>query len=71
MIKEGELKEESVRKESLLTAADGKNYRTKIYNMEVIIYVGYRVKSVSHIAAQCLNMSYSPAIFCNEVAIFY
>ena len=45
MIKEGELKEESVRKESLLTAADGKNYRTKIYNLDVIISVGYRVKS--------------------------
>ena len=71
MIKEGELKEESVRKESLRTAADGKNYRTKIYNLDVIISVGYRVKSVSHIAAQCLNMSYSSAIYCNEVAIFY
>lgn len=39
------MKEESVRKESLLTAADGKNYRTKIYNLDVIISVGYRVKS--------------------------
>ena len=37
IFKEGELKEESVRKESLLTAADGKNYRTKIYNLDVII----------------------------------
>ena len=45
IFKEGELKEESVRKESLLTAADGKNYRTKIYNLDVIISVGYRVKS--------------------------
>lgn len=42
IFKEGELKEESVRKESLLTAADGKNYRTKIYNLDVIISVGYR-----------------------------
>ena len=69
--REGELKPNSVVKESLTTAGDGKNYRTKIYNLDVIISVGYRVKSVSHIAAQCLNMSYSPAIFCNEVAIFY
>ena len=45
IFKEGELKEESVRKESLLTAADSKNYRTKIYNLDVIISVGYRVKS--------------------------
>lgn len=45
IFKEGELQENSVRKESLLTAADGKNYRTKFYNLDVIISVGYRVKS--------------------------
>ena len=45
VFKEGELVEVSVRKESLLTAADGKNYRTKLYNLDVIISVGYRVKS--------------------------
>ena len=45
IFKEGELVESSVRKESLLTAADGKKYRTKIYNLDVIISVGYRVKS--------------------------
>ena len=42
---EGELKRDSVVKESLTTAADGKNYRTKFYNLDVIISVGYRVKS--------------------------
>ena len=35
----------SVVKESLTTAGDGKNYRTKYYNLDVIISVGYRVKS--------------------------
>ena len=45
IFKEGELSEFSVRKESLLTAADGKKYRTKFYNLDVIISVGYRVKS--------------------------
>ena len=45
IFKEGELDEISVRKESLLTAADGKKYRTKFYNLDVIISVGYRVKS--------------------------
>ena len=45
LFKEGELEANSVRKESLLTAADGKNYRTKFYNLDVIISVGYRVKS--------------------------
>ena len=34
-----------MRKDSLLTATDGKKYRTKIYNLDVIISVGYRVKS--------------------------
>ena len=45
VFKEGELLEYSVRKESLLTAADGKKYKTKFYNLDVIISVGYRVKS--------------------------
>src|SRR5450759_3416057 len=43
---EKELREDSVVKESLTTAADGKNYATKFYNLDVIISVGYRVKSV-------------------------
>ena len=45
IFKEGELKKDSVVKESLTTASDGKNYRTKYYNLDVIISVGYRVKS--------------------------
>jgi hypothetical protein len=43
--KEGELDENSVVKDSLTTAADGKKYNTKYYNLDVIISVGYRVKS--------------------------
>src|SRR5699024_3138483 len=43
---EGELEEKAVSKESLLTAKDGKNYNTKFYNLDVIISVGYRVKSI-------------------------
>lgn len=46
IFKEGELEESSVCKESLLTAADGKRYKTKFYSLDVIISVGYRVKSV-------------------------
>jgi hypothetical protein len=45
IFKEGELIENSVCKESLLTASDGKSYKTKIYNLDVIISIGYRVKS--------------------------
>ena len=43
--KENELESESVVKESLTTAKDGKKYNTKYYNLDVIISVGYRVKS--------------------------
>jgi len=42
---EGELNENSVVKDYLTTASDGKKYRTKYYNLDVIISVGYRVKS--------------------------
>ena len=43
---EGELRENSVVKEYLTTAADGKNYWTRHFNLDVIISVGYRVKSL-------------------------
>ena len=42
---EGELEPNAVIKESLIPAADGKSYRTKLYNLDVIISAGYRVKS--------------------------
>ncbi|MBI4849926.1 MAG: virulence RhuM family protein [Nitrospirae bacterium] len=43
---EGELLENRVVKKYLTTAADSKNYSTKFYNLEAIIAVGYRVKSL-------------------------
>jgi hypothetical protein len=42
---EGELVKDSVVKDSFTTAADGKNYLTRFYNLDAIISVGYRVKS--------------------------
>lgn len=45
IFKEKELEPDSVVKESLTTASDGKKYRTKYYSLDVIISVGYRVKS--------------------------
>src|SRR3990167_8299075 len=42
---EGELRRESVIKDSLITAVDGKKYRTQLYRLEAIIAVGYRVNS--------------------------
>jgi hypothetical protein len=46
VLKEGELDEYSVVRKFRTTAADGKNYDTNYYNLDVIISVGYRVKSV-------------------------
>ena len=45
VFKEGELEEESVRAKFAHTAGDGKTYQVQCYNLDVIISVGYRVKS--------------------------
>lgn len=45
ILSDEELDENSVIKDFLITAADGKNYRTKFYNLDMIISVGYRIKS--------------------------
>lgn len=42
---EEELDRESVVKDFLTTAVDGKNYKTQHYNLDAIIAVGYRVNS--------------------------
>jgi hypothetical protein len=43
IFKEGELLEQAVCKEILLTARDGKAYPTKVYDLNTLISVGYRV----------------------------
>ncbi len=45
IFKEGELVENAVVRKSRTTASDGKGYETNYYNLDVIISVGYRVKS--------------------------
>ncbi len=55
---EGELEAEPVVKDFLTTAADGKNYRVKHYNLDVIISVGYRVKSLR--GTQFRRVDYDP-----------
>lgn len=45
IFKENELLLDAVVKESLTTAADGKRYRTKRYNLNLILAIGYRVRS--------------------------
>ena len=46
IFKENELESISVCKDFLNTAEDGKSYKTVFYNLDVIISVGYRVKSI-------------------------
>ena len=41
-----ELQEDAVSAKIALTAADGKNYQTKLYNLDAILSVGYRVNSI-------------------------
>lgn len=45
IFKDNELDENSVVKESLTTAADGKRYKTRLYNLDLILAIGYRVRS--------------------------
>lgn len=42
---DGELNSDSVTEEFSVTASDGKNYRTKHYNLDAIIAVGYRINT--------------------------
>ncbi len=41
----GELEQNSVTEEFSATASDGKNYKTKFYNLDAIIAIGYRINS--------------------------
>lgn len=42
----GELEEAAVIEDFSITAADGKNYTTKHYNLDAVISVGYRINSM-------------------------
>ena len=46
IFEEGELEENSVVRKFRTTAADEKNYNTMHYNLDMIISLGYRVKSI-------------------------
>ena len=46
LLADGELDENSVVKKSVTTASDGKMYQTQLYNLDAILAVGYRVRSL-------------------------
>lgn len=45
ILEDEELQADSVIKESFITASDGKSYRTKLYNLDMLLSLGYRIKS--------------------------
>ena len=47
IFEEGELEEEAVVRKFRTTASDGKNYNTIFYNLDMIISLGYRIKSLT------------------------
>lgn len=46
IFEEGELDEDSVVRKFRITASDGKNYNVTHYNLDMIISLGYRIKSI-------------------------
>ena len=46
IFEDGELKEDAVVRKFRTTAADGKSYLTTFYNLDMIIALGYRVRSI-------------------------
>jgi len=46
VFEEGELNEKAVVRNFRTTASDGKSYDINYYNLDVVIFVGYRVKSI-------------------------
>lgn len=46
IFEDGELKEDAVVRKFRTTAADGKNYNVTYYNLDMILSIGYRVRSL-------------------------
>ena len=66
IFKSGELVEDSVTEKNSATAADGKNYMTKFYNLDAIISVGYRVNSIYSTLILINSILYHLMIFKND-----
>ncbi len=68
ILAEGEFLEQSVVKEDLTTATDGKRHRTKLYRLDMILAVGFRVKgSRSTQIRQFWHYLAEGGIVCNQI----
>ena len=65
IFREGELAKDAVVRNFRTTASDGKQYNTSFYNLDVIISVGYRVKS-KRLACIFYTKNYSVIILPSE-----
>ncbi len=57
ILSDNELVEDSVVKKYLITAADGKNYNTKHYNLQAIIAVGFKIENEQAICKIPMTMA--------------
>lgn len=64
IFQEKELEEKSVHNFYLYTASDGKKYRTKFYNLDVIISVGYRVNQKEALNLDNGQIKFLKNIYC-------
>ena len=62
IFEEGELEETSVARKFRTTGADGKNYNITHYNLDMIISLGYRVKSLILILQKSRQCAIIPCI---------
>jgi hypothetical protein len=67
IISEGELEESSVVRKFRTTASDGKSYEIVHYDLDMILAVGFRVKSPQSDAIPQVGISDAPVIHCRWV----
>ncbi len=63
ILKEGELSADSVIKFYLITADDGKQYNVKFYSLDMILAIGFRVRSKRGTPIPHLGQSKSQAVY--------
>lgn len=57
ILKEGELEQNSVIKDYLTTATDGNEYQVTFYSLDMILAIGFRVRSISYGSSRKKNLT--------------